>query len=685
MLTLRRRTLFGLLAGAFAPRMAAALAASPSRYGVRTVEPAWIPVSAGIKLAARLWLPDAPAGERFPVVLEYIPYRTFDRYRPVDDYWGAALAARGIGFARVDIRGSGNSEGLLLDEYLATEQQDGAEIIAWLARQPWCNGAVGMRGISWGGFSTLQVAAQRPPALKAIMPMCATDMRFRDDAHYVGGLPGLTNLKWAAGFELVMSSPPDPAVVGPKWETMWHERLTATPSIAARWLSHDSNDDYWRHGSVGLTPDAIACPTYIVDGWADSYAQSAERLLRDLKAPHKALFGPWGHNYPQFAQPGPGLDWIEEEERWWKGQLSGPGGKAVLDGPAFRFYLAYATPAQTGMKDIPGRWAAEQSWPSPNVRDRVLHLAPKRLADTPSSGHVTYRADKVVGLTAPEWIPYAVAELPRDQQRDDQRSLLFDLPIAEKCEVVGTPRLRLRVASDRPVAAVTARLCEVDAEGRSWLVTSGILNLCFGKGYTAAPERLEPGRAYDVDIDFSPIAYRFKPGCTLRLALSDSLWPLVWPAPEAPTLDFDLAHCRLSLPVRTAPAVEPPFPIPVKDLQLPRGNPRLDIAERADGSIHVEGGWADSPSKVEATGTELSGSGPNMVLDYNPADRNSCRWRVTQDSHYRRGDWDCETRVSIEMTSTATHYQIEESLIAIKNGKTFFERRNSDKIARRYS
>lgn len=684
MTTIDRRTLFGLLAAAFAPRTAAALAAAPARYGVRTVEPAFIPVSAGLKLAARLWIPEGTAGERFPVVFEYIPYRTFDRYRPIDDFWGAALAARGIAFARVDIRGSGNSEGLLLDEYLGTEQQDGGDIIAWLARQSWCNGSVGMRGLSWGGFSTLQVAATRPPALKAIMPMCATDMRFRNDAHYVGGLPGLTNLKWAAGFELVMASPPDPKVVGERWETMWRDRLAATPSIAARWLGHDSNDDYWRHGSVGLTSDAIKCPTYLVDGWTDSYAESAERLLRTMKAPHKALFGPWGHIYPSFAQPGPGLDWIGEEERWWKTWL---GGKppAAIDGPAFRFYINYATPAQAGMKTIPGRWAAERHWPSSAIRDRVLYPGEKRLGDAPSTTKATYRADKVVGLTAPEWIPYAAAELPRDQQPDDARSLVFDLPITENVEVVGVPRLRLRVASDKPVAAVAARLCEVDAEGKSWLVSYGILNLGFRAGFTAPPTRLTAGKSYDVDIDFAPIAYRFKPGCTLRLALSDSLWPLVWPSPEPVTLSFDLAACRFALPVRPIPAAEEPFPIPLTDLQFPRGNPTLDIAERPDGAVHVAGGWADSTSKVEATNTELSGSGPNMVLDYDPADRTSCRWTVTQNSHYRRADWDCETKVSITMTATATHYRIEEALTAVKDGKPFFERKRSDDIPRRFS
>ena len=684
MVTVDRRSFVGAIALGFTPGMAAAALAQPARHPVRTIEPAWIPVSDGIKLAGRLWLPDAPAPARFPVVLEYIPYRTFDRYRPLDDHWGAALAARGIAFARVDIRGSGNSEGVLLDEYLESEQRDGADIIAWLAKQDWCNGAVGMRGISWGGFSTLQVAARRPPALKAIMPICATDMRFRNDAHYVGGMPGLTNLKWAAGFELVMSSPPDPAVVGPRWEEMWRARLESTPSIAARWLEHGTNDDYWRHGSVGLDPKAIACPTYLVDGWADSYAESAERLMRSLRVPRKTIFGPWGHSYPQFGRPGPGIDWIEEEERWWKHWLAGER-NGVMDGPAFRFHLNYMTPAETGMENIPGHWAAEPSWPSPGIKERRLHLAPGKLANAAARGRLRYAADKLVGLTAPEWIPYAAAELPRDQAPDDARSLCFDLPLDADQDVVGVPRLHLQVSSDRPIAAVAARLCEVDAEGRSWLVSQGVLNLCFRNGFTEEPAHLEPARPYPVSIDLAPIAYRFKAGRTLRLSLSDSLWPLVWPAPEKPILTFDLEESYLSLPIRPVPPKEEPFPIPERDIPFPRSNPRLDIDEEPGGRVRVDGAWPHSTSIVDATGTELSGSGPDMQLEFDPSDSDSCRWSIKQTSRYRREDWDCEIRVAIEMTSTSTHFSITESLAAFKNGMAFYSREKRDRVPRHYS
>jgi len=689
MLTPRRSVLAALALPPLlnlAPALSLAAAVAPlRRYGVRAVEPAWIQLGDGLKLAARLWLPQGADGERFPVVFEYIPYRTHDSYRPIDDHWGPQLAAGGVGFARVDIRGSGDSDGILADEYLASEQQDGVSIIAWLADQAWCNGKVGMRGLSWGGFSTLQVAAFAPPALKAIMPMCATDMRFWNDAHYVGGSPGLTNLKWAAGFEMVMSGPPDPAVVGARWEEMWRKRLEATPSIAARWLGHQSNDAYWRHGSVGLDPGAIKCPVYLVDGWADSYAESAERLLRGINTPKKALFGPWGHIYPDFGRPGPGLDWASEELRWWRHWLADED-TGVMEGPVFRFYMPYATPAETAMKELPGRWAAESAWPSRNIQPHALYLAPGRLQTSPpASGEARYVADTIVGLTKPEWIPYAVAELPPDQRPDDARSLVFDSDaLADPLEIVGIATLRLKIASNRTVAKVAARLCEVAPDGSSWLVTWGLLNLCFRDGATAEPKPLTPGDIYDVDLPLKVIAHRFKPGSKIRVAISESLWPLVWPSPEVVSLDLYFGDASLTLPVRSIPASEAPFAIAITHDGFSRGEPSLDIqTEDQDGWVRVQGAWPDRPYTVAAAGTELSGGGPDMRLEYRAKDPVSSKWVVIQTSRFRRADWNCEIRVEIEMSCDASHYFLQERLSALKDGTQIFRTERSERIPRR--
>ncbi len=223
----------------------------PAKGAVKVIENTFIPMPDGVQLAIQLWLPDAADRLPCPVVLEYIPYRKRDRYRAFDGYWGQTLAQYGIAYARLETRGSGDSTGVLTDEYLPIEQHDAAEAIAWLARQSWSNGAVGMRGVSWGGFSTLQAAALNPPALKAIMPMSASDIRYTDDAHYIGGAFALTGLKWATSMKVVMTSPPDPLITGKDWRKVWQERLNEAPPIAARWLSHQTNDAYWRQGSVG--------------------------------------------------------------------------------------------------------------------------------------------------------------------------------------------------------------------------------------------------------------------------------------------------------------------------------------------------------------------------------------------------------------------------------------------------
>ena len=154
---------------------------------MRVVENEWIPMADGARLGARLWIPEGAERTPVPVVLEYIPYRKRDAYRGRDNRWGPQLAQYGVAYARVDVRGSGDSDGVMVDEYAPPELNDGVAVIAWLARQPWSNGSVGMRGISWGGINTLQVAAMAPPELKAIMPMGCCDIRFTADAHSIGG------------------------------------------------------------------------------------------------------------------------------------------------------------------------------------------------------------------------------------------------------------------------------------------------------------------------------------------------------------------------------------------------------------------------------------------------------------------------------------------------------------------
>ncbi len=682
----RRDFLAATLGGIALGRSAAGAAvaktpwALPPKAAVKHLEIVRIPMHDGVELCGQIWLPADADTHPAPVVLEYIPYRTRDAYSAADAHWGNTLAGYGIGFARIDLRGSGDSGGLLRDEYLMQEQDDAVEIIAWLAAQPWSNGSVGMRGISWGGFSTLQTAMRRPPALKAIMPMACSDRRFTDDAHYVGGCLGLTNFKWGANFKGVMATPPDPAVAGPGWEKMWRERLEASPPIIARWTGHQREDAYWQHGSLTFDYAAIHCPTYVIGGWADAYVHSVPRLLERLTCPRKALVGPWGHTYPWLGGPGPALDWAYEEVRWWSHWLGGAR-TGIMDEPMLRFYQPEATPAQSAPGATPGAWSAERVWPSPNVNQQRLHLTDTGLSPRRGPGkRRTHRSNNAVGLATPEWVPFGQAEMPGDQRHDDALSISYDMaPLPADVELLGVPSVRLRVAADKPVAQVAVRLCKVLPDGTSWRLAYGVLNLTHRDSH-ATPKPLTPGKMVDIAIDLGFVAQRLKAGERLRIAISEGLWPLVWPSPDGPTLTLDPTASTLTLPVRTPPLLEPAMPIASVAIAPDKGDV-IVTASDDHGRITVSGTWPDK-TRTCANGTILSGYGPNTVATITAGEPNSGSWSGTRISRYRRGAWNCELRIAFALTSTTRDFTVTEELAAYKDGTEIFRRKTINTVPR---
>nr|WP_295667452.1 CocE/NonD family hydrolase [Sphingomonas sp.] len=682
----RRELLAAAATGIVLGSRAAAAAADvdrwqlPAKGKVERIELVEIPMLDGIMLRGRLWLPADPAARPAPVVLEYIPYRTRDAYSAADDHWGDVLASHGIAFARIDIRGTGDSDGLLHDEYLASEQDDAVEIIAWLAAQSWCNGAVGMRGISWGGFSTLQTAMRNPPALKAIMPMACSDRRYTDDAHYVGGCLGMTNFKWGANFKAVMAAPPDPAMVGAKWQAMWRERLEASPPIIARWTQHRSEDAYWRHGSLRFDYGAIQCPTYIVGGWADAYVHSVPRMLEGLSCPRKALVGPWGHTYAWLGGPGPALDWAYEEIRWWSHWLRGAK-TGIMDGPALRFYRPDTVPAQSAPGATPGSWGAEHAWPSPYIAKRTYYLTDDGLSPGPGkSTPRTHRSHNVVGLNTPEWVPFGQQEMPGDQRADDALSIVYDsAPLAVDVELLGVPNIRLRLAADRPAAQVAVRLCKVLPDGTSWRIGYGLLDLTHRNGH-AAPEPVVPGKAFNIALDLGFLAQRLQAGERLRVAISEGLWPLVWPSPDSPTLTLYPDASAITLPIRAAPLVEPAMPIATVDIAADAGAVKVTMDIDGD-AIRVSGVWPDT-RRTSANGTILSGFGPNTDASIVRDKPNTCRWTGEKVSRYRRGDWDCSLRVTFAVVESQSSWVVDERIEAFQNGKRVFDRPHRTVIAR---
>ncbi|MCI3133531.1 CocE/NonD family hydrolase, partial [Phenylobacterium aquaticum] len=652
----------------------------PPAGGVTETEHVWIPMPDGVRLSARLFVPDTAGKTPVPAVLEYIPYRKRDGYRGHDSAWGPQLASRGFAYVRVDVRGSGDSEGVMVDEYDLPELSDGEAIIAWIARQPWCSGAVGMRGISWGGINTLQVASRRPPALKAILALGTTDTRYGNDAHYVGGALGHTNLQWAIAFKSVMAGPPDPANVGPAWEAMWRQRLAATPPITKTWLSHQTNDAYWKRGSLDQDWRAIQIPTYVVSGWQDSYSNPVGRILEHLKVPKKGLIGPWGHTYPWTAAP-MSLDWAVEELRWWTQWLKGVD-TGIMAEPMLRAFMPYATWAETRPREIPGRWVAEPTWPSPKIRPRILHLTPDGLADRPGPGHTaTVVGDKVVGLTKPEWIDRP----PIDQGLDDARSLTFDSPpLTEDLEILGYPSFRVRVAADVPVAKLAVRLTEVTPDGRSWLVSYGLKNLTHRTSDTD-PAPLAPGRAYDLDIPLMMVGHRFRKGSRIRVAISENLWPLAWPSPRIATLSLALDRSSLSLPVRPPETAPAPFPIPIRHAPADTATPVPEVttAPIAPGHYRIELNTPPAPFTWPDIQTTTA-RGHWETVEFIEGQPNSGLWRQKVTSSWSRDAWDCAVTAVIELRSTETEFLLTESLSATQSGKVIFERSEDARISRNF-
>jgi putative CocE/NonD family hydrolase len=519
---------------------------------VREIENVFIELADGCRLAARIWLPADAEADPVPAILEYLPYRKRDGTSQRDALTHPYFAGHGYACVRVDMRGNGESDGLMLDEYTLQEQDDALEVIEWIARQPWCTGSVGMIGISWGGFNGLQVAARRPPALKAVISLCSTDDRYADDIHFMGGCLLNDNLSWASTMLAYSSRPPDPALVGERWREMWLHRLEHTVLLVEEWLRHQRRDRQWQHGSVCENFEAIQCPVYAVGGWADAYSNAIPRLLAGLKVPRKGLVGPWAHRYPYFATPGPQIGFLQECLRWWDQWLNGIE-TGIMDEPMYRVWMQESVPPKAQYDERPGRWVAEPSWPSPNVETADYGLAPGRLAlgDARASAEREVRTPQYLGTASGSWCRFgANADAPWDQRADDGMAVCFDTePLAERLEILGAPVLTLEVSSDRPNAFLCARLCDVAPDGASLRVTYGLLNLAHRDSHER-PEALEPGRRHAVRLQLNDIAHAFPPGHRIRLALSTSYWPIAWPSPEAATVTLLTAGSRLSLPVR---------------------------------------------------------------------------------------------------------------------------------------
>jgi len=585
---------------------------------VNEIEHVWIPLSDGTRLSARLWLPSTASAENpVPAILEYIPYRKDDATFAADAARYPYFAERGFAGVRVDLRGTGDSEGVCLDEYLRQEQDDALEVFAWLERQPWCTGSCGMIGHSWGGFNGLQVAARRPPQLKAVVTMYSTDDRYADDCHYQGGcLLASDMLKWAEWMHALNARPADPRVVGDAWRDLWLTRLRETPPYIEAWMAHPTYDGFWKQGSVIEDYSAIEAAVLAVGGWTDAYTNAVPRLLEHLTCPRWGIIGPWGHVVPSRGVPGPAIGFLQECVRFFDHWLSGAE-NGIDDEPLLRTYLVDTLPPAGFHAELPGRWVAERSWPPTSVAPETLALSGdgrlvEREAVAGAHNELSILGDQTCGITAGVWcVNGMVDELPIDQREDDALSLCFDTaPLPEAVDLLGRPEVRLVVSADRPRALVSARLCAVAPDGASTLVTWGVLNLAH-RDSREAPTALVPGDRCTVTLPLNAIGQRIEAGHVLRLAITPTYFPQAWPSPMPVTLSVAVdGQSRLTLPIRApqpGDATPPTFPPPTEsslDGRVAQSDSRRRTRHRdpATGVATTEDHQSYS-AFIEATGT----------------------------------------------------------------------------------
>jgi hypothetical protein len=512
-------------------------------YGVR-MESVWIPMKDGVRLAATLYMPEgAKPGEKFPALLDYLPYRKDDGTAAGDYPKNAYFARRGFVGARVDIRGFGASEGRPTDrEYSEQEQIDGEQIIHWLATQPWSNGRVGMYGISWGGFNALQMAMRNPPELKAIIAVDATEELFHDDIHYIDGMMHVDefelNMDMAPGMTGAPDYTLDEKVLGPRFD--------AAP-WSLEYFRHQRDGAFWRTPVRPLSE--IKVPCFLIGGLADGYRDSIPRMLEQVKAPVRALLGPWNHAYPNDADFGPRIEWREDAVRWWDYWLKGKD-TGVLQDPKVVIYLRHWFPPDPNLESVPGEWRAESGWPPQGAGSLIFYLQPNHMLDRTTADTDMHRLRYVpsVGVEAGFWW----GELLSDQRPVDAFSLVYDsAPLIEEVAIMGRPHAMLQVSADAPLANWFARLSDVAPDGGVTQITGAGLSGAQRESMSA-PQPLQPGKIYPLDIEMHLTTWVFPKGHRIRLSVSNALWPMVLSTPYNMTTNLQLGGVggsRLTLPV----------------------------------------------------------------------------------------------------------------------------------------
>lgn len=657
-------------------------------------EEIYITVADGTRLAARIWRPVAKDTETFPAILEYIPYRKRDGTRTRDEEQHGYLAAHGYVCARVDMRGSGDSEGIQMDEYLPIEQQDGLDVIDWLSRQSWSSGNVGMFGLSWGGITSLQMASHRPPALKAIVPIGATDDRYYDDGcYFVGGLAGET-VGWGGVMFGFNGRPPDPVLYGEGWRDAWLARLSEPPLFMNTWLEHQQRDDYWLQGSVCTDYDRIEIPVYAISGWTDCWPNTVMRLMKNLGCTRKGLIGPWAHLFPDRALPGPGVNFLNEMLRWFDRWLK-EDKNGVEDEPMLTLYRQENVSPDPCHDWRDGVWLDAESWPDASLRTRALYLMPNGVSDTAAKGEMSINSPQSLGMMSGDYMPLfadpQMGQMPGEQRGEDAGSLCFDLPVRDEAfDIIGTCVADFEVSTDAGNGLVAVRLCDVSPGGSSTLITYGVMNIAQRDGREVQAS-VEPGRPYKVSLRLNDVAHRVLPGHTLRIAVSNAMFPMAWPVAENHRLTLHLANCKVTIPnadltpsdasraVFHQPRIVAAAPVETTKL----GGSSRTIEEDLIGgtrALTLRGDFGEF--RFSSADVTVSGFSQDR-FEISDGDVTTARAAYTFEMGYAREGWDVSTQGQMVMTCDSQTFHLRGEVRAYEDGQEIYHREWDEDIPRR--
>jgi uncharacterized protein len=533
-----------------------------------------------IKLWGHFWYnKDAvKSGKKMPAIVELNPYRRRDGMISGDSRMYPWFAYNEYLCFRVDLQGSGDSEGILADEYTDEELVYCSQVIRQISEHPWCDGNVGMMGESWSAINSLMTAARAdcPEALKAVIVSSGSDDRYSDDIHYMGGAMMQDNTAWPSSMWGWLAQPPDPLVVGDQWKELWRERIRNADFWFSRWGAHQKRDAYWDNNSVRYRFDEVKVPVYIISGWQDGYKNPVDRTVRGVAAagmPTAGIIGPWGHGYPYNCYPGPMINWLPYAvTHWWDKWLKGKEPSPDSELPQLTVWLGKSRePKKSPGYDDKGRWVAEDyQWPERTL-EKIYYPAPKkRLSEAPPSRHARIPgSNDLLFVTAMlETSSYGDSgnpDLPGNLAAADKGSLYFDTPVlTEDFDCFGYPTATLNLTCDKSLACLAVRLCEVSPHAEAvHLVTYSFFNLCYRDGDMADPKPIEPGVPFRVCIPMNITGHTFRKGWKIRLSVSPSFFPTLWQSPEA---------ARITLHTGGFAG------FPASKLMLPGRNPRAEDA-----------------------------------------------------------------------------------------------------------